>query len=95
LIRSYQSWKGTSYVPALTHSALKWSVNDPLPLLPVVTDAPWQIIDKKKKQKKDVQAETEVKQQVFSLDLLQPKEVCLLSQAKSENLKMMRFECKH
>lgn len=40
LIRSYQNWKGTSYVPALTHSALKWSVNDPLPLLPVVTDAP-------------------------------------------------------
>ena len=24
---------------------------DPLPLLPIVTDAPWQIIDKKKKKK--------------------------------------------
>jgi hypothetical protein len=46
LIRAYQKWKGIDYVPALTHSALKWSVKDPLPLLPVVTDAPWQIIDK-------------------------------------------------
>jgi hypothetical protein len=58
LIRSYQKWKGIDYVPSLTHPALKWSVTDPLPLLPVVTDAPWQIIDKKKK--KEVDTETEV-----------------------------------
>jgi hypothetical protein len=31
LIRSYQKWKGTDYVPPLTHPALKWSVKDPLP----------------------------------------------------------------
>ena len=55
LIRSYQKWKGTNYVPSLTHPALKWSVTDPLPLLPVVTDAPWQIINKKKK--KEVETE--------------------------------------
>jgi hypothetical protein len=53
LIRSYQKWKGTDYVPSLTHPALKWSVTDPLPLLSVVTDAPWQIIDKKKKNDDD------------------------------------------
>ena len=53
LIRAYQTWKGTDYVPPLTHPALKWSINDPMPLLPVVTDAPWQIIDKKKKKKED------------------------------------------
>ena len=56
LIRAYQKWKGTDYVPPLTHPALTWSVNDPMPLLSVVTDAPWQIIDKKKK--KEVKIET-------------------------------------
>jgi hypothetical protein len=56
-IRSYQKWKGIDYVPPLIHPALKWSVTDPLPLLPVVTDAPWQIIDKKKK---EVDTETAV-----------------------------------
>ena len=54
LIRAYQKWKGTEYVPPLTHPALKWSVQDPLPLLSVVTDAPWQIIDKKKKQEGEI-----------------------------------------
>jgi hypothetical protein len=43
-------------VPPLTHPALQWSVKDPIPLLPVVTDTPWQIIDKKKK--KEVKIET-------------------------------------
>ena len=55
-ILSYQKWKGTDYVPPLTHPALKWSVKDPLPLPSVVTDAPWQIIDKKNK--KEVETET-------------------------------------
>ena len=49
LIKAYRKWKGTDYIPPLTHPALKWSVKDPMPLLSVVTDAPWQIIDKKKK----------------------------------------------
>ena len=53
LIRAYQTWKGTSYIPDLTHPALKWSAKDPLPLLPVVTDAPWQIIEKKQATKKN------------------------------------------
>ena len=44
LIRSYQKWKGTSYVPSGTHKALKWTATDPLPLLPVITDSPWQIL---------------------------------------------------
>ena len=51
LIRAYQTWKGTNYVPDLTHPALKWSAKDPLPLLPVVTDAPWQMIEKKQTNK--------------------------------------------
>ena len=49
LIRTYQKWKGTDYGPSLTHPALTCSVKDPMPLLSVVTDVLWQIIDKKKK----------------------------------------------
>jgi len=64
LIRAYQKWKGTDYVPPLTHPALTWSVKDPLPLLSVVTDAPWQIIDKQKK-KKEIEIETKNVQSVF------------------------------
>jgi hypothetical protein len=56
LIRAYQKWKGTDYVPPLTHPALTWSGKDPMPLLSVVTDAPWQIIDKKKKKEDKIEA---------------------------------------
>src|ERR1700683_2310662 len=49
LIRSFQKWKGTTYVPPSIHKALTWSAKDPLPLLSVVTDAPWQMISKDKK----------------------------------------------
>jgi hypothetical protein len=52
LIRVYKNWEGTNYVPDLTHPALKMSSKNPLPLLPVVTDAPWQIIEKKLAKKK-------------------------------------------
>ena len=58
LIRAYQKWKGTDYVPPLTHPALTWSVKDPMPLLSVVTDAPWQIIDKKKMKEVKIAAES-------------------------------------
>jgi hypothetical protein len=47
-------------VPILTHPALKWSAKDPLPLLPVVTDASWQIIEKKGKQKKENKLKSEI-----------------------------------
>ena len=39
-------------MPPLTHPALKWSIKDPLPILLVVTEAPWQIIDKGEKSRK-------------------------------------------
>jgi hypothetical protein len=61
LIRAYQKWKGTDYVPPLTHPSLKWSVKDPLPFLPVVTNAPWQIIDKKKMKEVETVTAVEVK----------------------------------
>jgi hypothetical protein len=44
------------YVPPLTHHALKWCIKDPMLLLFVVTDTPWQIINKKKE--KEVKIET-------------------------------------
>ena len=56
LFRAYQKWKGTDYVPPLTHPALKWSGKDPMALLSVVTDAPWQMIDKKKKKEDKIEA---------------------------------------
>jgi len=61
-----------------THSsALKWSVKDPLPFLPVVTNAPWQIIDKKKKKEVETVTAVEVQNlQTFSLGLLQLMAVC-------------------
>src|ERR1700728_54727 len=40
----------------LTHPALTWSGKDPMHLLSVVTDAPWQIIDKKKKKEDKIEA---------------------------------------
>lgn len=43
LIRQYQIWKGTSYVSDHVDNTLKWSLNDPMDMLPVVTDGPWQL----------------------------------------------------
>ena len=56
-------WKGTNYVSPLTHPALTWSVKDPMPLLSMVTDALWQIIDQKKK--REVKIETARIQSTF------------------------------
>jgi hypothetical protein len=58
LIRAYQKWKGTDDVPPLTHPALKWFGKDPMPLPSVVTDAPWQIIDKKTKKEDKIEAKS-------------------------------------
>jgi hypothetical protein len=52
LIRAYQKWKGTNYVPSATHASLKWTTKDPLLLLPEVHDSPWQILKKTSKMDK-------------------------------------------
>ena len=49
LIRVFQQWKGTEYVPEHTHDAIRWTAEKPLKLLDAVTDSPWQNIDKSKK----------------------------------------------
>lgn len=51
LIHQYQNWKGINHVPGKTDKSLRWSAKDPLPLLPVVNDSPWQLITKSKAKK--------------------------------------------
>ncbi|KAF8582479.1 hypothetical protein K439DRAFT_1228957, partial [Ramaria rubella] len=43
IIREYQLWKGTSFVPKHVHAALCWSNDDPFPLLKVTRDTDWYI----------------------------------------------------
>ena len=77
LIRAYHKWQGTDYVPPLTYPALTWSVKDPIPILSVVIDAPWQIIDKKKK--REVKIETACIQSGF---VAAKGSVCVKSEKK-------------
>jgi hypothetical protein len=48
IIRQYQKWKGTSFVPANVDTHLAWNNRDKMPMLPVVTDSPWQLVTKEK-----------------------------------------------
>jgi len=77
LIRAYQNGRAqTMYLP--DSSGLAMVCQDPLPFLPVITDAPWQIIDKKKRRKKlKLRLQLRSNPQIFSLDLLQLKPVSL------------------
>jgi len=51
IICEFQQWKGTEYVPEHVHPSLKWNPRDPLHLLGVTTDSPWQIIKNNKTDK--------------------------------------------
>ena len=42
LVRQFQLWKGTSYVPDQVHSAIRWSMSNPL-IVKEVTDTKWHI----------------------------------------------------
>ncbi len=46
LLHLFQQWKGLDYVPPKTDKCLRWSSDDPLDLIPMVTDSTWQILDK-------------------------------------------------
>jgi hypothetical protein len=48
VIRQFQQWKGSAYVPPSTHPAIRWGKHDPLETLCVVTDSPWQLLNKTK-----------------------------------------------
>ncbi|KAF8589213.1 hypothetical protein K439DRAFT_1254239, partial [Ramaria rubella] len=43
IIREYQLWKGSNFVPKHVHAALRWSNDDPFPLLEVAADTDWYI----------------------------------------------------
>ncbi|KAF8588308.1 hypothetical protein K439DRAFT_1335537, partial [Ramaria rubella] len=43
IIREYQLWKGTAFVPKHVHAALRWSKDDPFHLLEVSEDVNWYI----------------------------------------------------
>ena len=44
VIRQFQEWKGVNYVPKNVHTSIRWSKNDPIDKLNVVTDTPWQMV---------------------------------------------------
>ena len=48
LIHQFQEWNGTNYVPKNVHNSIRWNKHDPLDSLNVVTDSPWQIIQRGK-----------------------------------------------
>jgi hypothetical protein len=56
LVRLYQDWKGEDYVPKKVDKALVWSAQDPMQMLPVVTDSPWQVVGKLKQQVAKIKA---------------------------------------
>jgi hypothetical protein len=66
---------------------LQWSVTDPLPLLPVVTDAPWQIIDKIKKKEVDTKTPVESNTTNIQSGFVAAKGSMPVKLGKSENLK--------
>jgi len=91
LIRAYQKWKGADYIPPLTHPALKWSIKDPMSFLPVVTDAPWQIIDKKKKKEVETETAVEVKTTNIQPGFVAAKGSVPVKSGKSEQLKELKI----
>ena len=51
LFRQYYKWKGTNYISNKIDKALRWSKNDLMNLLPIMSHSAWEIIDKSKKPK--------------------------------------------
>jgi len=48
VICQFQRWKGVQHIPNVVHPALRWTPQDPMYELPVVTDTAWQMIVKSK-----------------------------------------------
>jgi hypothetical protein len=53
LIRQFQIYKGTTYMPPNVPNQLRWTSKDPMDLLTVVTDSPWQVLNSTKANNKD------------------------------------------
>ena len=54
LLRHFQKYKGTAYVPKNVHSILKWSESDPMPQVQKVTDSKWKTLEKSKNSKQSL-----------------------------------------
>ena len=54
VICQFQEWKGVNYVPKNVHTSIKWSKEDPIDKLDVVTDTPWQIVKNIRNNRKTV-----------------------------------------
>ena len=48
IIKQYRGIKGVSYCPQNIAAPLRWTKDNPMEMLPVVTDSPWSIIDSSK-----------------------------------------------
>jgi hypothetical protein len=48
IICQFQKLKGTDYVPHNVHHSIRWNKQDPLEMLDVVTDTPWQLLKNSK-----------------------------------------------
>ncbi|RPD64291.1 hypothetical protein L226DRAFT_544888 [Lentinus tigrinus ALCF2SS1-7] len=51
LIHSFCKWKGEKYMPAVMHSAIKWSLDDPFPIQDKMNNNPWTVINSQKSTK--------------------------------------------
>ena len=49
LIRQFRTWKDLHYVPENLHPSIKWSTQQPYPLVAEMQDIQWQIVDRNKK----------------------------------------------
>jgi hypothetical protein len=91
LIRAYQTWKGTNYVPELTHPALKWSAQDPFHFCLLLQMHLGRSLKRKAQIRKRKTLEIlrwKMMLHKFSLDLSQLKEVYLSTLARKEKWKM-------
>jgi hypothetical protein len=58
IIREFQEWKGTDYVPSTVHNAIKWSKNQPFDKLDDVAVSTWQMIKQKQQNTKHEKNQT-------------------------------------
>jgi hypothetical protein len=58
ILKQYRGIKGVSYCPKNIAAPLRWTEDNPMEMLPVVTDSPWTIIDTSKTKGKHVLPKT-------------------------------------
>ena len=58
ILKQYRGIKGVSYCPKNVAAPLRWTKDNPMEMLPVVTDSPWTIIDTSKTKGKHVLPKT-------------------------------------